>query len=251
MNRFFRLSLAMLLFLAACTPGKNQTEADLREADYHFLMGSSYLEEGNATLALQELLLAEKLDGKRTDIHAALGRAFMIKGAYAQAEEHYLEAYELSGGEAKYQNNLGALYLSMERYQEAASAFRTAATDLLFSNPEVAWTGLGVAHFQMNDIAAAEQYYRRALEENAAYFQPYYRLGVLYFAQDRPFEAAEAFRKVVKLVPGFVDGYYRLGLAEMQARNTTLARDAFENVVRLAPESEQARLATDYLNILE
>ena len=251
MNRFFLLSCVLLLVLAGCGPGKRQTESSLKEAEYHFLMGSSYLEEGNATLALQEFLLAEKADSKRADIHAGLGRAYMAKGAYTQAEKHYLEAFNLTGGEPKYQNNLGALYLSMERYQDAAEAFRAAAENLLFSNPEVAWTGLGVAHFQMNDYAAAERYYQRAMEENPAYFQPHYRLGMLYFAQDRPVEAAESFRKVVKLAPGFVDGHFRLGLAEMQARNTSQAREAFESVILLAPESEQARLATDYLNILK
>lgn len=251
MNRFIQLSFFLLVVLAACAPGNRQTESSRKEADYHFLMGSSYLEEGNATLALQEFLQAEKIDGERTEIHAGLGRAYMSKGAYAQAEKHYLKALDLSGGEAKYLNNLGALYLSMERYQEAAEAFRAAAENLLFSNPEVAWTGLGVAHFQMNDYASAERYYRKAIEENAAYFQPHYRLGMLYFAQKRPVEAAESLRKVVKLAPGFIDGYYRLGLAEMQARNTDRAREAFQEVVRLAPDSEQARLAADYLNLLK
>ncbi|MCK4536314.1 MAG: tetratricopeptide repeat protein, partial [Desulfuromonadales bacterium] len=53
------------------------------------------------------------------------------------------------------------------------------------------------------------------------------------------------------LVPNFVDGHYRLGLAHMKARNTDQARQAFLEVVRLSPESEQARLATSYLKILQ
>ncbi len=251
MNRFYLLSFCLLVVLSACATENRNGASSLNEADYHYLMGSSYLEEGKVTLALQEFLLAEKLDDKRTDIYAGLARAYMLKGAFELAEKNYLKAFELSGGEPKYQNNLGALYLSMERYQEAAEAFRKAAENLLFSNPEIAWTGLGVAHFQMDNYANAEQYYQQAIKENAAYLQPYYRLGMLYFVQNRPVEAAEAFRKVVNLAPGFVDGHYRLGLAEMQARNSDRAREAFAEVVRLAPESEQARLATGYLNILK
>jgi Tfp pilus assembly protein PilF len=249
MKRFLLISMCLFgALLSACVPaGKSPT----KNADYHYLMGSSYLEEGRPTMALQEFLIAEKLDDQRIEIHSGLAQAYMSKRAYDLAEKHYLKALKLSGGEPEYHNNLGALYLSMERYEDSAASFQTAAENLLFLIPEVAWTGLGFANFQMNNYPAAERAYKRAAEINPGYVQSFFRLGELYYTQDRPVEAAEAFSTAVKLVPNFVDGHYRLGLAHMKARNTDQARQAFLEVVRLSPESEQARLATSYLKILQ
>jgi Tfp pilus assembly protein PilF len=237
--------------LAACASVDQKSAPAKNDANYHFLMGSSYLEEGNPTRALEEFLMAEKLDGQRIEIHSGLARVYMRKHAYELAEKHYLKALELSGGDPNYENNLGALYLSMERYEDAAVHFRAAAGNLLFSTPEVAWTGLGVAHTRLNDYVAAELDYKKAIELNPTYVQPHFHLGQLYFAQDRPVEAANEFSRAVKIVPDFVDGYYHLGLAQMKARNTELARNAFKEVIRLAPDSTQAGLAANYLNILQ
>lgn len=237
--------------LSACATTDKLSESSRKEAEYHYLMGSSYLEEGKPTKALQEFILAEQLDGQRTEIHADLARVYMMKHAYDLAEKHYLKALELSDGAPEYQNNLGALYLSMERYEDAATAFRLAAENILFSNPEIAWTGLGVAHSKTGDYAAAEQDYLKAISLNPGYVQPHFRLGQLYFLQDRPAEAADAFATAVKIVPDFVDGQYHLGLAQMKLRNTEQARTAFEEVVRLAPDSPQGKLSINYLNILK
>lgn len=237
--------------LVACVAVDQPSTASQKDADYHYLMGSSYLEEGKPTLALQEFVMAEKLDGQRTEIQAGLARAYMIKRAYPLAEEHYLKALQLSGGAPEFQNNLGALYLSMGRYQDAVTAFRAAEENLLFATPEVAWTGMGVAHFQLNDKAAAEQDFKQAIELNPGYVQPHFQLGKLYFAEDRPVEAVEAFKMAVKIVPDFIDGQYNLALAQMKARNTEEARTAFKEVIRLSPDSPHAKLSNNYLKILK
>jgi len=237
--------------LVACASVDRPSAASQKDADYHYLMGSSYLEEGKPTMALQEFVMAEKLDGQRTEIQAGLARAYMIKKAYTLSEVHYLKALELSGGAPQFQNNLGALYLSMGRYQDAVSAFKAAAENLLFATSEVAWTGMGVAHFQLQDYAAAEQDFKKAIELSPGYAQPYFQLGKLYFAQDRPVEAVEAFKMAVKIVPDFVDGQYNLALAEMKVRNTEEARTAFKEVIRIAPDSAQAKLSANYLKILK
>ncbi len=251
MKWFHLLLIGLLAFgLFACAPVDKLSPSG-NDANYHFLMGSSYLSGGNPTMALQEFQQAEKLDSGNVDIHSSLAQTYMIKGAFDRAENHYLKALELSGGKPQYHNNLGALYLSMERYQEAADAFRIAANDLLFNNAAVAWTGLGVATLKLGDPAAATDYYKRAIRMNANYFQPYYQLGLLYFAEDRSAEAAKMFAKTVKLRPDFVDGHFRLALAYAKTKQLDEARAAFREVRRLDPDSEQGQHATNYLNILQ
>lgn len=244
------LTCLLTFSLAACVSVEKNSSSG-KDANYHFLMGSSYLKEGQTTMALQEFITAEKLDHKNVEIQSSLARTYLLKGAFELAETHYRKALDLSGGAPQYQNNLGALYLSMGRYQQAAEAFRKAAEDLLFSNAEVAWTGLGLATYRLGDTAAAETYFQRAIQVNPNYFQPYYQLGLLHFTEDRPAEAAAAFEKVVKLRPGFVDGHFRLALAYAKEKKLEQARAAFQEVLRLDPDSEQGQHATTYLNILQ
>jgi tetratricopeptide (TPR) repeat protein len=247
-----RLLLSGLIFLAvvlvACVPHK-ETQPASESADYHYILGVTALNENNPTEALKEFLQAEKFDARDPEIQAGLAQAYWDKKAHALAEKHALNAVELSD-EPRYQNNLGALYLSMARYDDAISAFRLAADNLLFDQPEVAWAGIGRAYSQKPDYLAAQNAYQKSIELNANYYMPLFRLGELYYNQDRPVEALDLFIRSTKLAPGFVEGHYWQGLVYMKMKDTEKAKKAFLEVVRLAPEGETARLAGNYLKII-
>ncbi|MBW2452766.1 MAG: tetratricopeptide repeat protein [Deltaproteobacteria bacterium] len=249
-NLFLPFLLFGTLMFVGCT-SVEPTKDSSQDATYHKLMGASALNENNPADALREYLQAEQFDDRDPEIQAGLAEAYMRKKAFVEAERHYQRALDLSNYEPKYFNNLGALYLTMERYDDAIAAFRSAAENLLFDRPEVSWTGVGVANYQKGDYPAAERAYQKAKEINPLYFQVPYRLGELYFAQGRPVEAAENFNKAVELFPNFAEGYYWLGLTYMKIEETGKARSAFQDVVRLDPRSEEARLAKKYLDILD
>src|SRR5512139_2549800 len=192
-----RLAVVLSLLLVACAP--SPTSKAGQEAKSHYLLGASALAENNPTLALQEFLLAEQANSWDADIHAGLGRAYLQKGAYELAEKHFKKAISLSDGKPQYYNNLGALYLTMERYDGAIAAFQKAADNLLFATPEIAWAGIGSAHYHKQDYPAAERAYRRALELNPRYAQAHFRLGELYYQQERFSEAGNAFGRAVEL----------------------------------------------------
>ena len=246
----FRWSLVLLAALAvSCAPAKKQAPSS--DARYHYLMGASALNENNPTDALREFLLAEKIDKDDAEIQAGLAESYLRKKAYDKSEIHYLRALVLSDGEPKYHNNLGALYLSMGRYDAAAGHFEAAASNLLFDRPEVAWTGAGFARFLQSDYPAAERAYLKAVNTTPRYFQSYFRLGELYYAQNRPAEAIEQLNRALQLAPNFAEGHYWLGLTYMRIDKTDLAKSSFKQVLKLAPESESARLAKKYLDLLK
>jgi Tfp pilus assembly protein PilF len=243
-----RLAVILSLLLVSCAP--SPTSKAGQEAKSHFLLGASALAENNPTKALQEFLLAEQANSWDADIQAGLGRAYLQKGAYELAEKHFQQAISLSKGAPEHYNNLGALYLTMERYDDAISAFQKAAENLLFATPETAWAGIGSAHFHKQEYAAAERAYRKALEFNPRYAQAHFRLGELYYEQERFIEAVKAFGRAVELEPRFVAAHYWLGLTAMKTRDDARARQAFSETIRLAPDSEQATLAQGYLKTL-
>lgn len=243
------LSLLMIPVLSACTT--TQATPPKQEAKSHYLLGASALAENNPTKALQEFLLAEKADSKDADIQAGLAQAYWQKRAHSLAEKHFKNAIKLSKGAPQHHYNLAALYLTMDRHDDSITEFRMAAENLLFATPERAWTGIGYAYYLKHDYAAAERYYLKARELNARYDQASFRLGELYYSQDRVVEAVEAFSRAVELAPRSALGHYWLGMAALKTRDSTLARKSFQETIRLAPESEQARLARNYLKTLQ
>jgi Tfp pilus assembly protein PilF len=239
----------LLVVLVACVPVKEK-KSEKESAKYHYSLGFAALSEQNPTDALKEFLQAEKYDARDPEIQAGLAHAYWLKRAYAEAEKHYKNALELSNNDPQYYNNLAALYLSTERYDESIDAFRKAADNILFDRPEMAWTGIGLANYQKQDYPAAEHAYRKAMEINPRYYLAPFHLGELYYNLDRPVEALDMFTRTVELAPGFPNAHYWQGLVYMKMKETAKAKDSFQEVVNLAPQSETARLARNYLKII-
>jgi len=241
--------IVLFVLLVACVPVKEKRSA-AKDAKYHYLLGATSLSEQNPSEALKEFLQAEKYDDEDPEIQAGLAQAYWMKRAFDLSEEHFLKAIELSDNDPKYYNNLGALYLSMQRYDDSITAFRTAADNLLFAQPELAWTGIGLAYFHKQDYPASQSAYEKAMDLNLSYYMPPFRLGELYYNQDRPVEALDMFNRSVELEPDFAAGYYWQGLVYMKMKDTDAAKISFKEVIRLAPDSEQARLSANYLKII-
>jgi len=249
----YRLLLAAMIFLAvslvACVPYKEGQPAG-ETAEYHYMMGVTAMDEQNPTAALKELLMAEEFDSRDPKIQSALARVYWLKQAHELAEKHFKNAIKLSDDDPEHYHNLAALYLTMERYNDAIRAFQVAAEDLLFDRSEQAWTGIGLANFKKQDYPAAERAYTKAMILNQLYYLAPFHLGELYYSQERPVEALDMFTLTVELAPGFPNGHYWQGLVYMKMKETDKAKQSFSEVVRLAPQSETARLANNYLQII-
>lgn len=245
----FASLILLLISVSACVPvERSQPAGD--KAEYHYMMGASALNEQNPTEALKEFLQAEKFNPRDPKIQSGLAQAYWYKKAYDLSEKHFKNAIALSDNDPTYYNNLAALYMSMERYDDAINAFQTAANNLLFDRPEMAWTGVGLANFQKQDYPAAQRAYQKALAVNPRYYLAAFRLGVLYYNLDRAAEALEMLNRTIELAPRFADGHYWQGLVLMKMKETAAAKKAFLEVIRIAPQTETARLAANYLKII-
>ncbi len=245
MRRIFPL---VLLFgmLAGCGMAANKTN----RAEAYYLLGVSYLQEQNPTLALKEFLQAEQINADDADLQAALGQAYQLKKAYPEAEAHYLRSLKLSRDNPQVQNNLGALYLDMQRWDQAIRYFRLASGNLLFTRQVVALTGLGYAYYQKGDYLEAVSAFKNALAQDPHYAQAHLMLGETYVALDKNELAITEFRQALKAAPDYARAQYDLGLAFRRQGDNAKAMEAFREVVRLAPDSEFGAKAADYLKLL-
>jgi Tfp pilus assembly protein PilF len=247
--RTFLFSLILILALAnaGCSTGKKKID----DGEVHYILGLSYLQEHNPTLALREFLLAQDFAPRDARVQVGLGQAYHLKGAYPQAEQHYLNAVRLSRGDPKFQNNLGALYLDMQRWDDAISYFSKAASNLLFPTPELALTGMGYAYFHQGEYAKATTAMRDALGHNPRFAQARLGLGEVFFAQEETERAIVEFRQALAIAPDFSTAHYKLGLAYLKIRQTEKAFESFQQVVRRVPDTEIGRLSQNYLELLK
>ncbi|WP_298038525.1 tetratricopeptide repeat protein [uncultured Desulfuromonas sp.] len=243
--------LLLLVCLTAGCGGAKKAQKKVNDAEVHYILGVSYLQEGNPTLALKEFLQGERIEPGDAKLQAALGQAYHRKKAYAEAETHFQRALQLAGDDPQMQNNLGALYLDMERWDDAIVEFRRAAGNLLFLSPEVAYTGAGFAHFNKGEFQEAATAYREALDHRPTYPQAHFRLGEAYFALDRAEEAVGEFLQALDLAPNYTLAHYKLGITYLKLNRPKQARASFREVIRLAPASEAGRSAADYLKIIQ
>jgi Tfp pilus assembly protein PilF len=249
MNRIGSIwCLLPVLVLAGCVAAGPQEDLHkYNEGGVHYKLGISHLQANNPSLALKELLIAEKNDPQSSAVHAALAQAYQLKKAYAEAERHYLLALKLSDNDPRYQNNLGALYLDMERWDDAIAHFEEAANNLLFLNPHVAISGEGYAYFKKDDLEAAEHCYQQAISMAPGFAQAHYLLSEVYHKQGREDRERYALERAVSIAPDYVQALYQLGVLSLKQQRLKDAKDRFKKVRELAPDTEWGQLADDML----
>lgn len=237
--------LAVCLSLGGCLAGKGANDAQV-----HYMLGVSYLKEPNLPLALKEFQLAEKLNSSDGDIQIALGQSYHMMKAYVDAERHYKKAIALNEQNPIYQNNLAALYLDMQRWDDAIRYFRQSSSNLLFTNPEIALAGMGYAYVQKGENLTAVTHYKEAIKSNPAYHLAHQRLAEVYEKLGKNDLAIAEYQEVVNLTPTDPLAHYRLAMSLSKSKQPNRSLPAFREVVRLAPNSEEGRLAQEYVKLL-
>lgn len=244
-------SSAVVLILCGLLVGCAEPQKKIPQQDVHYILGVSYLQEGNASRALQEFHKAYEANAHDPDVLVGLGRAYQLKGAFAEAEGYYLQALKERPDDSLIENNLGALYLDLQRPDDAIFYFGKAASNLMFASSEVSFTGLGYAHFQKREYLEAINAYRKALAQNPRYDQAHLRLGETYYAMGKTDRALGEYHQALKLNSNNLVTHFQLGLAYMKLNNSTEAVQYFRNVVRMAPSSDLGEQADHYLELLQ
>lgn len=91
---------------------------------------------------------------------------------------------------------------------------------------------LGVIHFRMNNLMAAEAYFKEVAGMNEHCVDAYFNLGVIYNRQQRFQEAIEMLKKAVAFDQKDAKTHFHLGLAYKSAGFTLEAKQEFSDALR-------------------
>jgi len=247
MKRTACIWLLLIIFIAACSANR---ELQRRQAEDKRNVGEAHLRHGNYTLALRELLSAEKLDPENADIQNDLGFAYMQRDKLDLAIQHFERALDLKPDFPVAKNNLGVTYMKKKEWDAAIAIFKDLSQNLLYATPQNPMVNLGWIYYNKKEFSVSENYYKEAIQlyreglaKDLTYIQALRGLSLTYMAMGRYKEAVDPLELAVKDAPRAPQLFFDLGEAYTLSREMDKALRAYQKVIELAPDSDLAERA--------
>lgn len=132
-------------------------------AKLHTELGSLYFQDGNVTVALDELRIALEADSDYAPAYNVRGLVNLYLRELELAESDFKRALRLADGDPEINNNYGWFLCQIGREQESLGYFQRAIRNPLYQTPERALLNAGQCSKKMGDLKAAEDYFDRVL----------------------------------------------------------------------------------------
>jgi len=213
MNRILAVLVAGLL-LAACTttgPGSGegaqqpmssrpaQSEQQQR-AKVHTELGSLYLLDGRAAIALEEARIALAADADYAPAYNLLGLTHMALNEPRLAEDNFERGLRLAPGDPEIANNFGWFLCQTGREQRSIAYFMAAARNPLYTTPTRPFTNAGICSLAMKDDKAAEDFLATALRLSPTNTQALFWLADIAYRKGRLQDARQLTSDIEKMM---------------------------------------------------
>jgi type IV pilus assembly protein PilF len=210
-------------------------------ARIHTELASGYYELGNMGIALEEV--REALKGDST-----YGPAYNIAGLiYAElkqdklANENFQQALRIDPLDSDANNNYGRFLCDRKRVDEAIRYFLAAVRNPLYKTPERSYVNAGVCLRRRGDIAAAEDYFNRALKLQSWQPQALYQLADMAYSRRAYPEAKEYLIRLEKVSPANPELLWLAVRVERKLGDRNAAASYSTQLTRNFPQSKEAR----------
>ncbi len=228
------------LFLAVSMAGScaGISEKDAKNAQYHYQLGISYLNDNNIQPAFTELQKAVELNPYDKETHNALGVIYLSKlEDYGKAIEHFRKALEIDGEYSEAATNLGNAYANMKQYDKAVESYKRAISNPQYQNAAMALNNLGMVYYRLGKLDEALSTFKEALKRYSDFHAPYYGLALSFNAKGYYGDAAAAIKRAIELDPAY-KGNIDQAIADLRNQ-------------KLRARNEHEQDIADYLEIIQ
>lgn len=226
----------------------HQLQVDPGDADAHFNLGTTLIEESEMVAAMRHLKEAVRIDPRHTEAHFNLASAYEEQGNLEKARTHFSRVIELSPDFGRAHGRLGVLLAADGDWKEAETHFRR-TLDLIPTDP-LTRNNLGVALLWQERFDEAEDQFQYALRIQE-FADPHYNLGTL-FAMRRDWPRAEFhLRKAIDIRPSFAEAYNDLGNVYAEQGKWKQAEEQFERALAADAGLTQARESLQQVRALQ
>lgn len=218
---------------------------DRKQAEAHYKLGLSFLNDQQLQPAFVEFQKAVEMDPGDRGSHYALAHIYFLQQDFTKAERELKRVLKIDDRYPEGWNYLGLVYDEEGRTDLALQQFDRALSFPQYATPEFAHYNKGRVYLKKGRPDDALREFVAALRINPK--QPYapaaYEAGRLYLEQGATGEAIDALKAAVQELPNRAD--VRLYLAKAYARKgmDAEAQESYQKVMELAPGSRWAEEA--------
>jgi type IV pilus assembly protein PilF len=169
-----------------------------QRAELHAELAAGYYERAQMDVALEELATAARLDPSYPRIYNLYGLVYTVMDDLPQAEANFRRALELAPNDSEARHNWGWYLCTHGRARESIAEFEHAIRNPLYRTPEIALVNAGKCAASIGDVAAADQYFRRALQMRPNDPTAAYNLALLSYKGGRLPESRALMRAVMQ-----------------------------------------------------
>ena len=214
---------------------------DAAAAKLTYELGARYYKNGKYGLARDRLLLSIEKDPKRAIVHSTLALTYEALGNLRLATDSYKTAIRVEPRNFDVQNTYAVFLCRQQDFDQARKYFEKAINHPKNDNAEVTLTNAGVCMGQKPDLAAAESYFRAALDHRSNYGEALLQLCLLKF-QQKNYLGARAFMQRFMSTNVTTAGVLYLAAQIENLLGNNRGRTEFEDqLLREFPTSPEAR----------
>jgi tetratricopeptide (TPR) repeat protein len=171
--------------------------------------------------------------------HINLGMTYLTQNLVEKALNEFIIALKINPESAVAHNNLGYVYAGQNRIDEAINEYKTALR--LMPRYPTAHNNLGNAYMLQNRFDEAMNEYKTTLEQQPDDIAAHYNLGNVYLNLALFDKAIVELESAIALNPDEPDAHNNLGIAYLSLNLLDNAIQEFNTALNLDPHSEAAR----------
>ncbi len=202
-RRYFHVMLCLFLIGSLNACASLGQESRKKEAETHYRLGVSKLNENQAQKAYIEFRKAVELNPDDKRSHNALGLIYLHLEDYKRSEESFMRAVGIDPTYPEAYNNLGVLYARLRLWNKSVYAFKKALSNHLYASPERAYYNLGISLYRLRRHDEAIISFKEALKRSPDFNLPHYGLALSYNAKHQYGYAVDALSSAIRLDPRF------------------------------------------------
>lgn len=164
---FSRLKYLLLNFLSVTIFFGCATSKEDKELAYnHYRVGYSLLSRNQNEKALDQLLMANKLDPDNALILNHLGLAYYFQKEYELAIIALKNSITKNPMYSEAHNNIGRIYLDIKDFVQARKHLQIAASDLTYPHKDKVWLNMGLSYFYENKFENSKSFFLKSISAN-------------------------------------------------------------------------------------
>ena len=222
-------------------PTSAEEEAARNRARVHTELAAGYYELRNMAVALEEVNQALKSDPSFGPAYNVAGLIYADLKEDRLAQENFQRALRIDPLDPDANNNYGRFLCDRKQEREALKYFLTALRNPLYQTPERSYLNAGLCSRRQGDIAAAEDFFTKAVQARPNNAQALYQLADISYQRGDYAQAKSYLMRVEKLATPSAEMLWLALRIERKLGDRNAEASYGQQLRRRFPDSKEAR----------